>query len=95
MVVHICNLSILEAEVGGSGGSGVQGPPWLHIKFKAILGYLRPCLKTNQIKTKYAHKNLKVTHAPVSHNTVQNIRGSWGEDKNLETNVQEEHRRIF
>jgi hypothetical protein len=35
----------------GVGGSGNQGIPWLHRKFKTSLGYMRPCFKTKQNKT--------------------------------------------
>lgn len=39
LVVHTCNLSTQEVEVG------VQSQPELHNKFKASLGYRRSCLK--------------------------------------------------
>lgn len=40
--IQICNPSTAEVE---AGGSNAQGFPQLHIEFKAILGYLRPCCK--------------------------------------------------
>jgi hypothetical protein len=49
IVVHVCNPSSWEAEVGASQ---VQGQPGFHSKLKASLDYKsRPCLK-NMIKTK-------------------------------------------
>lgn len=33
-----------------AGRSGVQGRPWLHRKYKATLGYLRPLLKMREKK---------------------------------------------
>lgn len=45
MVAHACNYSIWEME---AGQSEIQGHSWLHGKFKANLGYLRPCLKQNK-----------------------------------------------
>lgn len=46
---------------GGGGESEVQSHPQLHSKFKAGLGYRRPCLKQNTIKPKQtkAEKNRK------------------------------------
>lgn len=42
MAAHTYNLSRQVAEVRESE---VQGRPWLYRKFKANLGYRRPCLK--------------------------------------------------
>lgn len=41
-VVHVCNPSPGEAEVGGSE---VQSHPRLYNKFKTSLVFMRPCLK--------------------------------------------------
>ena len=46
MVLHTCNSSTQEMK---SGGSDVQGDPWLHSEFKAILGYPRLCLKEKKV----------------------------------------------
>lgn len=42
MVGHSCNSSTLETE---SARLGVQDHPWVHIKFKASLGYMKHCTK--------------------------------------------------
>lgn len=41
MIGCACNFSTREVE---AGISGVQGHPWQHTSFNAILGYTRPCL---------------------------------------------------
>lgn len=42
MVMQACNHSAWMID---TGGSGVQGHSQQHSKFKASLGYIRPCLK--------------------------------------------------
>lgn len=41
IVVYTCNLNTREVE---TGGSELQGHPWLHREFKTSLGYRGPCL---------------------------------------------------
>lgn len=36
--------------ITGTGGSGAEGHPWLHRKFKTSLSYKRPCLKFKKKK---------------------------------------------
>jgi hypothetical protein len=38
-----------------TGNTGVQGHSCLHRKFEAILGYMRPCLKSNKTKQKVSN----------------------------------------
>lgn len=47
MVVHTRNLITQKVE---AGESDVQDQPRLHIKFKASLGYMRPCPKKDKKK---------------------------------------------
>lgn len=47
LVVHICNHSILQVEVGRSE---VQRYPRLHSKLEASLDYMRPYLKMNSLE---------------------------------------------
>lgn len=41
MYIYTCDLSTSEVE---AGESEVHSEPWLKCKFKAFLGYMRPCL---------------------------------------------------
>ena len=59
MVVHAFNPSTWEAEVGESE---VQGFLWLHSKFEATLGYMRPQGK-EQSRTYPAEGNLVIAAA--------------------------------
>lgn len=45
LMVHGCNPSTKELE---TGGLGVVHKPQLHSKFKASVGYMRPCLKKRE-----------------------------------------------
>lgn len=45
MVEYACSPSTWEVEVGGSG---IQGLPRLHSKYRESLDYMWPCLKMNQ-----------------------------------------------
>ena len=40
----------------GGGETGIQDHLGIHSKFDASLGYMRPCLKTKQKKTKQNHQ---------------------------------------
>lgn len=53
MVAHMCDSTIQEVEPGGLEG---QSYPQLHINFQAHVGYVKPCLRTEQTN--------KQTHAP-------------------------------
>jgi len=65
-LVHAHNPSTWEVE---SAGSGVQGQPPLHtgasLEFEAILGCMRPCLKSslqrNSRLSRWTRGNQKVT----------------------------------
>jgi hypothetical protein len=47
-MAHACNSSTLEV---GEGGSGVQGSPLLHRKFKARLDLIRPpCQNVRELR---------------------------------------------
>lgn len=37
---------------GGVGDQEFKGHPWLHSKFKTIMGYMRPCFKNTNKKIK-------------------------------------------
>ena len=63
VVPHGYNLSSWEV---GTGGLEIQGQLWLHSKFEARLGYMRPCLKT----TKWGWKD-----GPVVKSTGSSSRG--------------------
>lgn len=48
--VHTCDPSTRGPE---AGGSGVCSHPWLHIRFEASLGYMRPCQKRRKEESVY------------------------------------------
>lgn len=45
VVTRVCYLRVQKVE---SEESGVQGHPWVHSKFNANLGNMKPYLKQNQ-----------------------------------------------
>lgn len=53
---HACNTSMSEVE---AVELGVQSHHWLHSKFKMSTGYMRPCLKKQQVDEEEEDKKEK------------------------------------